>query len=128
MSCSIGCRCGSDPLLLWLWCRLAAVGLIRSLAWELPYAAEAALKTHKQEAMPKTLLHTLQCCCALILSTTVDLHLPRGLLTLPEVYNAGLFPSPCACSRLDFSLWVHKNDAPTAELHSVVSGMVTPKR
>jgi len=31
-----------DPALLWLWCRLAAATLIRSLAWELPYAAGVA--------------------------------------------------------------------------------------
>ena len=33
-----------DPALLWLWCRLAAVVLIRSLGWEPPYAASVALK------------------------------------------------------------------------------------
>ena len=33
-----------DPVLLWLWCRLAAVALIRLLAWELPYAMGVALK------------------------------------------------------------------------------------
>ena len=33
-----------DPTLLWLWYRLAAVALILSLAWELPYAAGVALK------------------------------------------------------------------------------------
>ena len=31
-----------------LWCRLAAVTLIGPLAWELPYAADAALKGKKQ--------------------------------------------------------------------------------
>ena len=30
--------------LLWLWCRPAAAALIQPLAWELPYAAHAALK------------------------------------------------------------------------------------
>ena len=25
MSCGVGCRCSSDPTLLWLWCRLAAI-------------------------------------------------------------------------------------------------------
>ena len=44
-SCGVGCRCGSDPALLWLWCRLAAVALIRPLAWEAPYAASAALRS-----------------------------------------------------------------------------------
>ena len=34
MSYGIGFRRGSDPQLLWLWCRLAAAALIRPLAWE----------------------------------------------------------------------------------------------
>ena len=33
-----------DPMLLWLWYRLAAAALIQPLAWELPYAAGVALK------------------------------------------------------------------------------------
>ena len=44
MSCGVGPRCGSDLALLWLWCRPAAAAPIRPLAWELPYAAAAALK------------------------------------------------------------------------------------
>ena len=28
VSCGVGCRCGSDPELLWLWCRLEATALI----------------------------------------------------------------------------------------------------
>ena len=31
-------------MLLWLWCRLAAVDPIRPLAWELPYASSETLK------------------------------------------------------------------------------------
>ena len=38
-----------DPTLLWLWCRLAAVPLIQSLAWEPPYAIGAALKKRKRK-------------------------------------------------------------------------------
>jgi len=46
MSCSVGCpRCCLELALLWLWCRLAAAALIRPLAWELPYALGAILKT-----------------------------------------------------------------------------------
>ena len=51
MSCGVGHRRGSDPSLLWLWCRLAATARIRPLAWEPPYAVGAALKrqkTHKK--------------------------------------------------------------------------------
>ena len=43
-SCAVGCRCGLDPKLLWLWCRPAAVARIRPLAREPPSAARAALK------------------------------------------------------------------------------------
>ena len=35
-SCSVVCRFGLDPVLLWLWCRPAAAAQIRSLAQELP--------------------------------------------------------------------------------------------
>ena len=49
MSCGVGHRHGSDPALLWLWCRLAAVARIQSLAWELPYAVGATLKSKKQK-------------------------------------------------------------------------------
>ena len=43
-SCGICRKLGSDPALLWLWCRPAATALIRPLAWEPPYAAGAALE------------------------------------------------------------------------------------
>ena len=49
MSCGLGHRCGSGPELLWLWCRLAPVALIRPLAWEPLYAAGAALEKTKKE-------------------------------------------------------------------------------
>ena len=42
MSCGVGCRRGSDPALLWLWCRPVATAPIGPLAWEPPYAAGAA--------------------------------------------------------------------------------------
>jgi len=38
-----------DPVLLWLWCRPAASALIRSLAWEPPYAVGAALKKKEKK-------------------------------------------------------------------------------
>ena len=37
-----------DPVLLWLWYRPAAVAPIRPLAWELPNATSAALKSKKK--------------------------------------------------------------------------------
>ena len=46
-SCSVGHRCGSDPVLLWLWRRPAAVALIQPLVQELPYTVGEALKRKK---------------------------------------------------------------------------------
>ena len=57
MSCGVGCRHGSDPMLLWLWRRLMAIALIRPLAWELPNAVGVALKKDKKK---KFLLVTLK--------------------------------------------------------------------
>ena len=37
-------QCLKDPVLPWLWYRLAAAALVRPLAWELPYVSHAALK------------------------------------------------------------------------------------
>ena len=42
MSCGVGCRCGSDPALLWPWRRQVAEAPILPLAWEPPYATGAA--------------------------------------------------------------------------------------
>ena len=44
MSCGVGRRHCSDPVLLWLWCRSKATAPIGPLAWEPPYATNAALK------------------------------------------------------------------------------------
>ena len=43
MSCGVGLRGGSDPALLCLWYRLAAIAPVRPLAWEPPYATGVAL-------------------------------------------------------------------------------------
>ena len=48
VSGDIGCRLSSDLALLWLWLCLASAAPIRTLAWEPPYAAGAALKSQKQ--------------------------------------------------------------------------------
>ena len=53
MSCGVGCRRGSDPVLLWLWRRPVATAPIQPLAWELPYAVGAALeKTTNKSKKP----------------------------------------------------------------------------
>ena len=45
----MGRRRGSDPELLWLWCRPAAVTPIGPLAWEPPYAMGVALEKAKRQ-------------------------------------------------------------------------------
>ena len=49
MSYGIGHRYGSNPTLLWLWCRLRAAAQIRPLAWEPPYAGYAASVAQKSK-------------------------------------------------------------------------------
>ena len=49
VSYGVGCRHGLDPVLLWLWHKLAAVALIWPLAWEPPYAAGVALEKTKKK-------------------------------------------------------------------------------
>ena len=65
VNCGVGRRHISDLSLLWLWHRLAAAAPIGPLAWELPYAAGAALKRKqkklqraKSKAIPS--IHLLQ--------------------------------------------------------------------
>ena len=53
MSCGIGHRHGSDPMLLWLWGRPAAAAPILPLAWEPPYAVGAAQKMTKRQKKKK---------------------------------------------------------------------------
>ena len=58
MSCSIGCRCSWDSVLLCLWHRVAAATPTQLLAWELPYAAGAAVKKKKKKKKKQTNTHT----------------------------------------------------------------------
>ena len=50
MSCGVGPRYGSGPVMLWLWYRLAAAAPIRSLAWEL---YNGGLKNQKKKVKEK---------------------------------------------------------------------------
>ena len=53
MSCGVDRRCGWDLVLRWLWCKPAATSPIQALAWEPPYAVDAA--TNKQTNKQKNL-------------------------------------------------------------------------
>ena len=59
MGCGVAHRLSSDPALLWLWHRLAAIALIQALAWEVLYAAGAALK-RKEKKKKKVKLSSIR--------------------------------------------------------------------
>ena len=125
MSCGVGRRYGSDPMLLWLWRRPAAAAPIRPLAWEPPYAAGAAQEKTKKPEMPQmtrlplsaslNILHSSLLCCKPGSSASCDhTTAPMGSLAcwLPvcgasqrpqeevktwEEREARLFPGHCSC-------------------------------
>ena len=49
MSYGVGRRHGSDPVLLWLSRRPAAIAPIQPLAWEPPHAEGVALKSRRKK-------------------------------------------------------------------------------
>ena len=49
----MGRRGGSDPALLWLWCRPVAAARIGSLAWKLPYATGSGPRKGKKDKKKK---------------------------------------------------------------------------
>ena len=49
MSCGVGGRRGSDPVLLWLWRSPVAIALMGPLAWEPPYAIGATQEMAKKK-------------------------------------------------------------------------------
>ena len=53
LSCGVGRRWGSDPALLWPWCRPVATAPIRPLGWEPPCAMGAALEKAKRPKKKK---------------------------------------------------------------------------
>ena len=89
-----------DLALLWLWYRLAAVALIRPLAWEPPYAAGVALKrttTTTKKTLKKERFNT----CKMVWKwTNLDFLDNNCLLYIP--------PGQCVLCQFRslFSLWI----------------------
>ena len=89
VSCGVGRRHGSDPMLLWLWCRPLAIALIRPLTWEPPYATgvaqEIAKKTKKKKKFKNVVDQLHICCIVNMLATTLvfpaPVSSPRDLVT-----------------------------------------------
>ena len=90
MSCGVLHRRGSDPALLWLWCRQAATAPIRPLAWEPPYATGVALEKTKRPKKKKT---------QMLASHEISQPLPTGYLNPLSVgfriCTMGLVILPC---------------------------------
>ena len=89
MSCGVGHRRGSDLVLLWLWCRPAAIVPIGPLAWELPYALGVALKRKKKKSLTintKLFVHILH----IIPHTPLGKILPSAKeMTHSEFFSGG---------------------------------------
>ena len=60
VSCGEGRSCSSDPVLLWLWCRLTAAAPIHPLDWQLPCAVGMALRKPKKKKKKKLYLEDFQ--------------------------------------------------------------------
>ena len=97
MNYGIGHRCGSNPVLLWLWCRLAATALIRPLAWEPPYATSAALKSQKEKEKQKGSEHKVNSIMGHLISSPTVMHSSRVRLKESHTFNS---PIPICNQRL----------------------------
>ena len=92
VSCGVGRRPGSDPELLWLWCRPVATAPIKPLAWERPYAADMTLKKKKKTAKERGLKPPL----TFLMGTTAFPLVGWGLLKVR--------PASSTCARCCFSV------------------------
>ena len=90
ISCGIGRRHGSDPKLLWLWCRPMTAAPVWPLAWEFPYASGAALKSKQTKKNQKTsyskeiFKSTLWCFSLMITSSSSLLSAPMQVAQIIE--------------------------------------------
>ena len=96
MSCGIGRRCGSDHKLL---CPAAAAP-IQSLAWELPYAAGAALqrkrkKKKKGKGERKTQTEAKNSPSSLKASISLKRNKAKVIISLPNItkYITNILPN-----------------------------------
>ena len=85
MSCGVGHRQGLDPEFLWLWCRPVAIALIRSLAWEPPYAVGVALEKAKRQKKKK--MQIITNCPTRLLRKKTKKFLDQGQSHLGAYYD-----------------------------------------
>ena len=99
MSCGVGHRHSSDCMLLWLWCGLAAIVLIKSLAWESPYVAGAAQKKKKKKK--KKCFSSLSC-----MVTLENLHVDFLGFLLDEQPDLGVLSTGKLIQHIYFNFQV----------------------
>ena len=80
----VGHRCGSDPTLLWLWCKPEAIPLIQPLAWEPPYEVGAALEKTKKKKRKKK-VNVMNPFSSTLVPGKDILAQPMGLMSLQPV-------------------------------------------
>ena len=78
MSCGVGFRHGSDPVLLWLWHRPASVAPIQPLVWEPPYATSTALLKKK----------IVSCITQCVIRAVTNLIIAITHKTIYHIYNS----------------------------------------
>jgi len=84
----------SDPVLLWLWCRLVATAPIRPLAWELPYAMGVALEKVKRQKKKKKKAQK---------TNASNLALVPIVITYTAGLNSAIYRAPVLCQRPCFA-------------------------
>ena len=103
LSSGVGHRHGSDPTLLWLWRRLADLAPIQSLAWELPYATGAALKSKKEKKEKnKYLITNVE---SLVLSYALRLVVEKALYYKMVKEPTSSIEGGCPALIDDFERW-----------------------
>ena len=73
VNCVVGHTCGSDPALLGIWYRLAAIAPISPMAWELPFAMSVALKKQKTKKKFFFIIEIKECCSGINSKTEVHM-------------------------------------------------------
>ena len=127
MSCGVVRRQGSDPELLWLWCRPVAPAPIKPLAWKLPYVPSAALektkkKKKKKKKIKNSLVHTWLLFFVLFIFLGPHLRHVEGprlgaelVLQLPATATVTAIQDLSLVCDLHSSSWQHRIPGPLSE-------------
>ena len=93
MSCGVGHRCSSNPMLLWP----AAIGPIRPLPWGFPYAAGAALKQEKKRHTQVSSARWDSLVWVCVLGTVTQQSGESTILGVEGRHSISFFLTPSSC-------------------------------